>query len=169
MSYTILHTVPASGPIQTYREFHNSHLWARVYWDWLGKTYLNMTDGEFFISSNYKKIWALFKDERIPVEQRIALGATFDWVMVKREDIHRLVPAFERVANISNNDRWSEMAKSLEKYLTEDRDDVAICWTVTSITDPWHVPDIINGHDDVRMYDISKDRKHWFLFNDLQK
>ncbi len=159
MSYTILHAVPDKGPIQQFAVFQNSHIWARDYWEWLADKYLGMSPIEV-MGQGAQKVWDLFGDTRVSEAERMCLGATFDWVMVKDSDVAKLIPSFTQIGNISQNSRWGEMAGALDRYLGSPY--FGVCWTVTSIVDAWHMPD----GDDTRLYDVSRDAKHWFLFDD---
>lgn len=182
MSYTILFIVPESGPIQAYREFQNSHLWARPCWEYLAMKYLRMDAVEVLMHSD--RVWPLFKEGRLPEYERIALGSTYDWVMVRREELPRLHDAFTQFADAlqvkstpalapgmaiflpdftggDDNPRWHEMATAINDLIQSEEQFVAICWCVTSITDAWWVPD----GDDSRLYDLSRDDRHWFLFD----
>ncbi len=158
MSYTILHAVPEKGAIQQFAVFPNSHIWARDYWEWLGDKYLGMSPIEV-MGKGAQQIWNLTKDSRLSTDEKIGLGATFDWVMVKDADVPKLIPAFTHIGNISQNTRWGEMAGALDSYIGSHY--FGVCWTATSVVDAWYVPD----GDDVRLYDVSRDNKHWFLFD----
>ena len=97
------------------------------------------------------------------LSEKITLATTFDWVMVRRADVPSVVDAF-REFNLINNctadtSLW-EQSQALENLVLDD-DCYAVCWTQTSVTDAWYMP--TDDGEDSRMYDLSRDNKHWFL------
>ena len=56
---------------------------------------------------------------------------------------------------------------ALLQKLAEDRVCYAVCWNQTSVSDTWYVRD--DDEEDSRLYDISKDEDHWFLFDELER
>jgi hypothetical protein len=165
VSYTILHTVPKTGEIESYKEFQNAWLWGFSCWEYLAKRYLNMEG--YQVLMNADKVWALFKGNRVHDYHKTCLGATFDKVMVRRVDLPKISDAFDAFGRQAKLERWCEMATAIEDLILSGKEFEAVCWTVTTVTDAWWIaaPD---PDDDYRRYDISKDTGHWFLFDEVQ-
>jgi hypothetical protein len=163
MSYTTLFKVPASGPIDEIAEFKNSHRFGPFVWDMLAKAHLNADYATLSWDKQMQRVWDLAHVETVPTFERITLMSTFDHVMVKQADISKVIEAFkafsEKYDTGAHGSLW-EQVPFLTK-MVEDKTCYAICWTQTSITDPWWVSE----GDDVRLYDISRDNdRHWFMF-----
>lgn len=84
-----------------------------------------------------QKLWELFEDERLTMNERIILGSTYDYVLVKKEDIPLVIDAFKSFENESNLLEETGILSSL----LNDKTCVAIGWQ-SSITDMWDNYDI---------------------------
>lgn len=177
MSYTIVHKVPETGGITEGFEIHNAwlgamHIWESMYWRYVHVgardefSFGMMMTRDLDKPNGIKRVWDLAKETRVPIDERIVLTTTFDGVMVKREHLPRLAEAF-RVFIRSGHDNTSNISLQIQAYdkLALDETCYAVCWTQTSVAgDAWLVYE--EDKDDHRPYDISRDSKHWFLFND---
>ena len=97
-----------------------------------------------------QKLWELFEDERLTMNERIILGSTYDYVLVKKEDISLVIDAFKSFENESNLLEETGILSSL----LNDKTCVAIGWQ-SSITDMWD------------NYDICTEEKHWYLLDEI--
>lgn len=46
---------------------------------------------------NNQEFWDLFYDSRLSLDERIVLGSTYDFVLVKKEDLSQLIKAQKKV------------------------------------------------------------------------
>lgn len=167
MSCTTLYMVPEQGGILVAAEFRNSHGGASFIWDHLVAKRLGWTGYWMGRSeSEVQPLWDLWEDDALPEYERVALLSTFDRVMVRRENIPRIVAAFRAfVAAYPPENRVCsllEQADELEK-LYADPDCYAVCWDQTSVCEVW-TRIYEEGDDEGRDYDVSIDTNHEFLF-----
>lgn len=175
MSYTTLYLVPENGGIEDYAEYRNAFGSAAYVWSAMAKKYHGE---EFLWLSNEdvrREVWGLSKRADVPDFVRITMMTTFDKVMVKSENLLRVVEAFKEFVKAypPGNSACSllEQAGDLEN-LADDPHCYAVCWNQTSVGEAW--PYIYEGDDDDeddegRPYDISKDKGHWFLFDQFER
>ena len=183
MSYTEIYQVPEKGEIIEYKEFYNSSRGAMLIWRCMAERYLPprydyLSDSPWAYytggSKGYEEIWALAKDIRIPPEHRITLISTFDYLMVKRENIQLFADSFRKFTkdfgDKMEHSSLLEQAEALEELL-KDKKTYAVCWLQTSVcSDLWQVfipdelPEDKDDYDEIRNYDISKDDdRHCFF------
>ena len=165
MSYTELYKVPKTGPLELYAEFHNAYRGAMLVWMNLGEHYL----GEFNIM-NLTPVWNLAKDFHLPLSHRIVLLATFDNVMIRKENLPRFVQAVDDYSKQFDPGTLPEQCFKLGE-LVVDPTCYAVCWNQTSVNcDAWEVEreTDVDGEPLYEMYDVSHDSDHWFLFDEEQ-
>ncbi len=172
MSYTTLFKVPESGEIEDYADINNSLRGAFSVWSEMAKVYLGM---EYLPMSGNRDermqlVWDLSKSERVPLNDRIVMASTFDRVMFKREHLLTTATAMDDFGNRHDPGHLPEQARKLRE-LAQDESCFAVCWRQTSVTsDMWmeHTGELDeNGDMGYRMYDVSKDDNHWFLFDEI--
>jgi len=171
MSYTTLYKVSQTGKIKTYRDYRNAFRSAWLVWDTMSKLYLGRDAIEFTLSGDrsLQPVWDLWKDPNVHESHRIVMASTFDRVMVRRENLDRLVLAYDAYADaVEDPGHILEMAHALRE-LAQDEDCLAVCWQQTSVSeDLWIIPVTCptcgQDMDESRPYDINLDNNHWFLF-----
>ncbi len=164
MSYTTLYKVPENGEIEDYAEFKNAYQGAFNVWSEMAKAYLGMEHSPMF--GSMKPIWDMADDDRALLNDRIVLASTFDWVMVKREHLSVVADAMDDFGKRYEPGHLPEQAKKLRE-LTQDKSCYAVCWCQTSVTDMWNRACVGNDGETSRLYDVSRDNDHWFLFDDI--
>lgn len=171
MSYTTLYKVPASGPIETYKDYHNAFRSAWLVWDTMSKQYLGKDAVEFMLDRSehaMQPVWDLWKDPNVPESHRIVMASTFDKVMVKRENLERLGEAYDAYSRAVEDPGHIEAMADDLRELAQDETCFAVCWCQTSVSsDVWLAPvtcECCGSEVDYRMYDVSRDEGHWFLF-----
>jgi hypothetical protein len=193
MSYTTMHLVPATGPIESWKEYRNSHRFAMVIWDSVSKR-RNMTGPSPFGSGAMPiimddqaldRLWASSQDLDQPLFERALIALTFDHAMVKREDIGRLQTCIEEWCDVyGENSHLPAMSRDIEE-LKDPKfrpDVVAICITGTSVSgDVWYVfgdgadsdCEEEDPRDQSRPYDLSRDLesddRHLWLFEYVER
>ena len=164
MSYTEMFKVPEKGPVQSVAEFGNAFRSAWHVWSEMAQMYLHRNTAEM-LSGGMQEVWDLCKNEDIPLGYRITMRATFDMVMVRRENFARLAVAMENFAAMFGPGSLLEQAKALLS-LVDDETIYAVCWNQTSVAaDAWWICEGEEG----RPYDIARDGDHWFLFERLRR
>lgn len=87
--------------------------------------------------------------------------STFDKVMVRQEHIPLVISAFKEFSSKYGDSSLPEQVVALEGVVG-DETCFAVCWTQTSVADDiWHIYE----DGDMRMYNISIDTGHWFMFD----
>lgn len=91
--------------------------------------------------------------------------------MVRRGDFERVASAFEAVALMMGDGGHLPAWAAALREMSQDPGCFAACWNQTSVcADAWWRYDACPacGQDleDSRMYDLAKDKGHWFLFDD---
>lgn len=124
-----------------------------------------------FDKNAMKEIWALANNKDVPLDERLVMATTFDKVLVKRENLPRLIEAFRAFdKTYEGKSSIGEQADILESFLeVEDMDTVG--WNQTSVNgDTW---DNFGGLDEETEeylpYDINTMEDHWFLFDDYKE
>ena len=176
MTYTTIYSVPKEGEIKNEAELGNSHGSAPVIWgmlceEWLGDKHYHVTQ------TSCPKLWALSDDERLPMYQRIALATTYDKVVVRLENLPKVIWAmrkFHEEFMKRRPDSWThllEQADILQRIFDEGTA-YGVCWTQTSVcADSWYAYDTCEccgqNLEEQRMFDLSKDDNYgaWLLFN----
>ena len=119
-------------------------------------------------------IWHLFIIDSVSITDKIVLGTTFDNVLVRREDIPKVIEAFEAFDKEHDGmTNLKEQADGLRAFY-EDEDVSAVGWNQTSVNgDDWsNAGDTILDEDGAEIgspYNYKTGKKHWWLFDELEK
>lgn len=176
MSYTTLYLVPESGEIREFAEYRNAYGSAAYCWTSLCDRYLGGL--QWILSADaVKRLWRLASDGRMPEHHKTALQATFDNVMVRRENLGKVAKAFEAfVEDFPPGQQACSLLKQaadLRRMYLDDPECFAVCWCQTSVAGgAWMASDDEvdqDGDPMWRMWDISKDEGHWFLFDEVEE
>lgn len=110
-----------------------------------------------------KEILELFEKNEVSLVNKIVLGTTFDHVVVKREDMPRLMEAFRA---FEGNTSLKEQADIIQA-MHESGKWVAVVWNQTSVNaDTWDQFDY--AQDKAEPYNLNRFDKHWFLFDGIK-
>jgi len=178
MSYTELYTFDKEGNAKDLGEIQNSWRGAMAIWNILDKRYLPKfipewakVTKEYLVKDYYrssdpekiKEIWNLYKDEKISETDKIVLASTFDNVVVKKENINRLIKAFREFEGETSLSEQADMIESV----VNDPDVIAIAWNQTSVmADNWVSYEWNEEKEESICYNLNDMNKHWFLFED---
>ena len=112
------------------------------------------------------QIWDLFENESISMDDRIVLGTTLDRVLVRRNEIGKVIHAFRNFQGITN---LKEQTDILSK-LMQDESISAVGWNQTSVNaDTWMTAGGLSDNDEGRLpYNYQKQDDHWWLFDELE-
>jgi hypothetical protein len=167
-----MYVVGVDGNVRWQKDFRNSWRGAMLVWDktadMLG---VDKTWGFTASCPPYlKRVWAIVNDLSQPIALRAVVMATFDNVMVKRENLERLANYIEEWAKtVDDSGHLLEQGAELRSLAIDD-DIRAVCWNATSVNcDPWWVYETDDDDDEGRPYNVDRDTKHWFLFDELKE
>ena len=119
-----------------------------------------------FDISNMKEIWNLCDDKSVDINDRICLWTTFDFSVLKREDIPIVVNAMKHFCCKGIFDKQIKVLENLYK----DTDCFAVAWNQTSVNTAYWTPcyndceedevpfnlfDEMAKNEDIELFDIS--------------
>jgi len=113
-----------------------------------------------------KEVWDIIKHPYITDTHKIAMNSTFDNVVVKRENLEKLVLAFREFEFETS---LKEQADLIEEALKDDPDLLGLGWNQTSVNgDTWANSGEYNEEtEEHASYNLLKEKKHWFMFDDM--
>lgn len=163
-----------------FEEYHNSYKGAFLLWEELWNKFFSDESFPYLPSDErLEKLWRLDQDPRLSRDLKILLCSTFDHFLIKRENIPRFIEAIKNaIKNDELNDfgHFSSYARDLENFLKKKEKFKAIGWIQTTVCD-----DVWMEFEDKkcrccgdvktikRKYDLSKDKKHRFVFEHLNQ
>jgi len=171
MSYTEMFAVVKNGDVVSIGDVHNAFRGAMFIWHKLAEKYFPGNNLMIDLGQEGSDFWKLINKD-IPVHEKIVFGSTFDKVMVKSENIQRLIDAMDQFIKENPDGGNLDEQIRLLKSVIEDDDLIAVCWNQTSVCgSPWRryieCEHCGNETDDLRSYNIHKDSGHWFLFEEF--
>lgn len=112
-----------------------------------------------------KDIWVLFEKDEVHLVDKIVLGTTFDYVVVKREDMPRLLKAFRE---FEGNSSLEEQAGIIQT-MYESGEWMAVAWNQTSVNgESWDKFEHCEEDGEAKPYNLFQFSKHWFLFDHIK-
>lgn len=160
-----MYAINQDGNASLHKGFKNSFRGAILIWRWLAKKYLG--DIPFFtlMHENDKSLWNLAYDQSIKESHRIVLANTFDNVLVRRENLLRLIKAMRSFdKDCGDSGHIPEQADALEALLN-DSNVLAIGWNQTSVVNCLWQSRYDENENEIP-FNIKNDIEHWFLFED---
>jgi hypothetical protein len=126
-----------ASEVATYRNGWGS---APPVWDWLRAQFLSEEVRPLF--GDDKALWALARDERVPVQWRMVHAFCFDWAVCPIARLADLADACDYVgASLPDNgnvNHWPEIAAELRRHARrKDKRLQGISIGCTSVSDPW--------------------------------
>lgn len=173
MSCTEIFGFDKNGDAYYYDSVENAWRGGMAIWHYLEKKYLPpyyTKYAHFEISRCHsmdneamKDIWQLANDERVSEVDKICLITTFDNVLVKKEDMPKVIEAFR---SFDGETSLKEQADILEAMANDD-DCIAVGWNQTSVNaDTWEHGSYNEETDEVIPYNCLTQDKHGWLFHD---
>jgi hypothetical protein len=157
MSYTIMNFHNTKGKVEWQAEFQNAWNGAWAIWDYFWNKYdlkgKDATYNNMIYPEDFKKVWDLYKDDRLSRAEKILLGSTFDWVVIRRSEFEELAKVYEDF----NIGHLPEQAKLLRENFKDEKVE-AITYCQTSVAE--------NKWENYNLH-RKKGREHFFLFDDL--
>ena len=123
-----------------------------------------------------EEIWNLYHNEKVPFAERIVLGTTFDYVVVKKEDIPTVADAFDAFGGDTNLGEQAVILRDMYK----DDNCLAVAWNQTSVNGstwanfgrydekteediPYNILGKLRTLPSVELPVFEAQDKHWFL------
>jgi len=119
-----------------------------------------------FESNNpIKEIWDLVDNERVPQIEKIVLMTTFDKVLVKKENMPKVIEGFIKFDGESS---LKEQAAILQK-MYKDENCIAVGWNQTSVNaDNWGSFNYNEETGYGEPYNCLTQNEHFWLFDELE-
>lgn len=138
MSYTTLF-VFKGDKVYSQTDYQNAHGGAMAIWMMMGRRHIG-PGFVIFDDDQSKRLFALADDPSIPWFARVTLMSTFDNVVVRREDLPRLVKAFqmfdaEYATAWKQGSVWSVPDQAEDIRRAHDDGAQAVGWNQTSVCD----------------------------------
>lgn len=169
MSYSTVYIIDNDGDVVTYTQVLNSTLPLTI-WDYISKQY-----GLHHMFGENPEIWKWFCKGKIKAHYDIVMGFTFDHVIVYKEDIPKLINAFNKFMQECPSESMKEHIDILNEIQNDDI--VGVTWQQTSVSEPlweinpmWEINDDDEYDEDLDVttpYNINTGNKHWDLFEHL--
>jgi len=148
MSYVEVFRVDKDGDVVSYDTARNNHGFAPLVWEKLGEKYEVPRTNEYYLMMDKPALeatWKLRGEGKLDRLDNVLMGATFDRVWVKREDVPLLVEACRRfnrdhIAGAKLVDTVDRTADLLEMMFKEFSDDLGVAFNMCSANGAfWHV------------------------------
>lgn len=129
MSYTEIIMFDKNGNPHSSGRVQNASQGSYSIWNLLTNKYLNRNFNNID-SKQEQETWNLFQDSRLTDTEKIVLGSTFDYVLINKEDINKVVDAYKKFCKeFSTSERFQlsldKQSVILEK-LESDEDCIAV-------------------------------------------
>lgn len=113
-----------------------------------------------------KELWDLADSDKLSRQEKIVLMTTFDYVLVKKQDLSKVVDAF---IAFEGETSLAEQAKILQAIAADDSC-IAVGWNQTSVNaDTWAS---MGGYDEENgepiPYNCLTGDKHYWLFDEIK-
>jgi hypothetical protein len=113
-----------------------------------------------------RPIWELYKKEEVSYIDKIVLGTTFDNVLIKIENIEKVIIAFEDFKGKTN---LKEQVNIIREGLKKNEDVIAIGWNQTSVNEnKWDSTNFDEDEGTSLGYNLEKETDHWYLFDEIK-
>jgi hypothetical protein len=112
-----------------------------------------------------KEIWSLADDDKVSLTDKIVLLTTFDKVLIKKEDLPKVISAFK---DFDGETSLKEQAQVLQTMF-EDEGCIAVGWNQTSVNgDTWmNIGGYNEDNEESIPYNCLKQSWHHWLFDEL--
>jgi len=180
MSYTEIVKFGKSGKAEGLIDIKNAWRGAVAIWNIVGDRYLGKYIPDYVKNNpsipqrdsysrlgdegELKKVWSLLNDDKVSEVDRICLGTTMDWVIVRRKNLPELIKAFREFEGETS---LKEQADAIEAAMNEDSELKAIAWNQTSVCENrWLSYKYHNLKDESYPYNLKRHKEHWNLFEE---
>jgi hypothetical protein len=182
MSYTEIFGFK-NGKVAVQEEIKNSFRGAMAVWTILDKTYLPPYYAKWdptkpmsrasamFDQDAMKEVWGLANDKKVPIDERLVMASTFDKVLVKHENLPKLIEAFRNFDEAYPEQSSIGEQADILQALYDDEEIDAVGWNQTSVNgDHWgNIGDYDEETEEYDSYDHINQTDHWWLFDDYME
>lgn len=156
MSCTEIIKFNTNGDSSSAGSVKNASRGSWMVWNMLSEKYLGR--GFSCLDSKLEQeTWNLFRDERLTDTERIVLGSTYDFVLIQKEDIGKVIDAYREFSKLDDNLSLNEQADILQT-LEKEENCIAIGFHQNSVSCyMWKNYNCIDGAE------------HWYLFDYIKK
>jgi len=113
-----------------------------------------------------KEIWNLVDSDNVSFTDKIVLATTLDKVIIRKDELPMVIKAFN---DFEGETSLKEQAEILDKMYKDDKC-TAVGWNQTSVnSDTWDCYGYDEELDESIPYNLNKNDKHWFLFDELKQ
>lgn len=158
MSYTEIYSV-SNKHCHLLGETKNAWRGAMYVWNQIAQKYFGLDCFPSFDTNMQKRIWNANNEHQLTDAEIIVLGSTMDRVLVKANDIPRLIEAFEQYGKEHPSSSLSEQAEIIKTV--DMSENGCIGWCQTSVTSFHFEPTHIEEDDHYIYHDLSDG---WDLF-----
>lgn len=156
MSYTEIIKFDKNGKPHSGGRVQNASQGSYSIWNLLTNKYLTR-DFNNIDPKKEQETWNLFRDSRLTDTEKIVLGSTFDYVLIKKDDINQVVDAYKKFCKeFSASERFPlslDKQRVILEKLESDEDCIAVGFHQNSVScDMWNDYNCLTGE------------KHWYLF-----
>lgn len=163
MSYTEIYSISASHCSEL-GETQNAWRGAMYVWNQIAIKYFGLEGFPHFDEQMRRRIWNASNEHQLTDAEIIVLASTMDRVIVKANDIPRLVSSFEEYAKEHPNSSLGEQAEIIKSSQFAPEDYIA--WCQTSVTSFHFLPAYIESKDEYVYHDLSDG---WDLFEQFER
>jgi hypothetical protein len=164
------------GGFESINKYRNSHGFCSFVWSCLFKKYIpKQSEYDSWLTGDDQRLWDLQNDNRLQPFERFVLRSTFDFALVKNEDIKLYIdcmtqflekykPSEDRVCHIEAIIR--DLGELGDNY-------IAVGWYTMSVGDnEWIEREVCkhcgNCTNDEIYYDVFTGDKHFFVHSDIE-
>lgn len=182
MSCVEIYGFNKNGIIEEEREVRNAMRGSMLIWQHIEKKYLPSLKplygwesdnyrSRFFTFSSDKldEFWNLITDKKVSEVDRIVLGSTYDNVLIKKDNIEKLLNAYEKFEGESN---LKEQILAI-KDLFKNRNIIALGYNQTSVnSNPWWEYNEEKEDEENyfgESYNFLTGKRHWWLFERIKE
>lgn len=130
----------------------------------LGYTPTRCAAPDFSGGDPMNDIWQLYGSDKVSEKDQIVLATTFDGCLVRKEDIPKVIDAFN---SFGGETSLPEQAEILQKAF-DDPEIIAVGWNQTSVNgDTWsNIGGYDEEEDEYLPYNCLTMKDHWWLFHE---
>lgn len=189
MSTTYIYKIRKDGTPVEYESVKNSWRFGMALWGHLEEKYLPMYRGSYVAAANwytddmpdrevakrlgyaptrlaafthpeaFGEICDLVDSDRLTASERIALGCTFDDVLIHKGVFNKVIEAFRSIPEMQTS-AFPEIADILERLLNDD-DCIGAGFGISQISNRWEPA--YDENDEEVLYNVHKGKEHWWL------
>lgn len=133
MSYVEVLVIDSAGDVYHYGEAKNAYRGAMMMWQHLNKKYHAGAD----MLGDMGPLWRLFRSGRLGRNEDLALGSTYDRVMVDHDLLRPVGSGWIKLGSETGSEVMLQVGALLVEIHAEMPDARGVCFNQTSVGDDW--------------------------------